>query len=248
MAKKKMDLGRSVEILKNKVDVLSTPVMANRQVPGQMSAEAFRKLKAAEGWREQIPDGTDIMNLKPGHYWGSKLVNSVVDANTATEQLIDVDWRADDSVQYRLTVTYTGETYYRVYHKANYGTNTNVPDGWSREYKYYTLWQGDQSTVNSVMTLTDNVDKFNELRFTTENSASIEDILSEKVASTISLHSFNVYDDPKTPGFSMYEETLHLVGNKITIIDNRKLEVLSGSVADSTTKDRLRIRKIEGVF
>ncbi|MDB8858800.1 hypothetical protein [Pediococcus acidilactici] len=248
MAKIKEDLGRSVEILKNKVDVLSTPVMANRQVSGQMSAEAFRKLKAAEGWREQLPDGTDIMKLKPGHYWGSKLVNSVVDANTATEQLIDVDWRADDSVQYRLTVTYTGETYYRVYHKANYGTNTNVPDGWSRAFKHYTLWQGDQSTVNSTMTLTDTVDKFLELRFTLETDASGEDIMYEKVAKTISLHAFNVYDDPKNPGFSIYEETVHPVGDKITIIGNRKLEVLSGSVTDSTTSDLLRIRKIEGVF
>ncbi|MGK4034601.1 hypothetical protein [Pediococcus acidilactici] len=248
MAKEKMDLGKSVEILKNKLDVLSTPVMANRQVPGQMSAEAFRKLKAAEGWREQLPDGTDIMKLKPGHYWGSKLVNSVVDANTATEQLIDVDWRADDSVQYRLTVTYTGETYYRVFHKANYGTNTDAPDGWSRAYKHYTLWEGNQSAVNSTITLTDTVNKFSDLCFTLETDASVEDIVYEKVANTISLHAFNVYDDPKNPGFSIYEETIHPVGNTITIIGNRKLEVLSGSVTDSTTSDLLRIRKIEGVF
>lgn len=248
MAKIKEDLGRSVELLNNKVELLGMPVMANRQVSGQMSDEAFRKLKAAEGWREQIPDGTDIMDLKPGHYWGSKLVNSVVDANTATEQLIDVDWRADDSVQYRLTVAYAGETYYRSLHKASYGTNTNIPDGWSREYKHYTLWEGDQSTVNSTMTLMDSVDKFIALRFTLETASSTEDIVYTKVADTISLHAFNVYDDPKTPGFSIYEETLHPLANKITIIGNRKLEVLSGSVADSTTSDRLRIRKIEGVF
>ena len=111
---------------------------ADNQHSGFISAGDHRKLYEGLGERVHLKEGTDILVTAPGRYYGNLLVNSPVGASNNSLLLIDIDWASQKQVQYRVTVSYTGKTYYRNVHMS--GDQDNGAQGWSSvSYTHLTL-------------------------------------------------------------------------------------------------------------
>lgn len=146
---------------------------ADNQHSGFISAGDHRKLYEGLGERVHLKEGTDILVTAPGRYYGNLLVNSPVGASNNSLLLIDIDWASQKQVQYRVTVSYTGKTYYRNVHMS--GDQDNGAQGWSWEPKYLTLWEGNVTAPNTILNLVDNIYKFEDVRVTL-NNANGEDV------------------------------------------------------------------------
>lgn len=148
---------------------------ADNQHSGFITAEMYKQLLSAIGDRKHVNDGSDIYKLDPGRYFGQNLKNAPTGAETAL-LFIDVD-RADqtnDHKMYKITVAFTGQVYNHNKHVNAGGTNASTPLGWATTEKYYPLWEGDVSKAGTILTITDNIYKFNKVRLTLNDSNSGE--------------------------------------------------------------------------
>lgn len=238
----------AISKLGHRMDIYETKdkVLADEDHNGAISAKKYQEILGAIGQREYVDAGTDIEQLPMGHYWSTGFKNSIVPADQGALSFVDITGASKDQREIRVVTSYNGHVYYKTHHSNNAGINASAPSGFGLIEKYYTLWQGGQSTINSYMTVADSLGKYAKLRFTTQTSNGNEDILYATVAPKFSLHSFNVYDHPKEAGISVFEISFEVEGNNLRIIDNRKIEIITGSVSDSTASDRLVIKKIEG--
>ena len=113
----KFDLKKAVQ---NIADKLATHVGAgdgehlpvDRQHAGFMTPEQYLGLFNAKGFRDNLPAGTDVMALPPGHYVGTNLVNSKFGKDDGTVLMIDVYQYRDASKQIFEITGSNGEIYY----------------------------------------------------------------------------------------------------------------------------------------
>lgn len=171
--KVKASIEKSIEMIGNKLSAHegsgdAAHITADNQHSGFISAQDYRKLYQGLGERVHLKEGTDILATQPGRYYGQSLVNSPVGASNTALLLIDIDWASQKQVQYRVTVSYTGKTYYRNVHMS--GDDDNGAQGWSWEPKYLTLWEGNVTAPNTILNLVDNIYKFEDVRVTLNNA------------------------------------------------------------------------------
>lgn len=249
----KEELGRAVELLRNKLkDHIGSGdeahAIASKYNPGFLGTQDRNKFMAAFGQRLYAENGSDIETLAPGRYWGTGFKNSVVPADNGTITFVDITGSDDGNQKdYRIVTSYNGRVYYKTHHVNADGVNSGAPLGFGEIHKFYTLWEGSQSDVNAQITLSDYLPKYSQVAITYESDAVTRQTSVFDNVNKISIEATNVYDDPKTPGFSSYEMAIALSGKAITITNNRKLNVISGSVSDVDDNDRIRIRKVVGI-
>lgn len=251
MKRKKAGLSEAVQILNNRLNTHIGPgpeehVLANRDQAGFVSAKDYIRILGSIGVRTHINDGTDILTLSAGHYWGSNLKNSIPNNSNALT-FVDVDGTTDGQLEYRLITSYNGRVYYRTQHRNSNGVNSTAPLGWGNFNKYYTLWEGSVRENNVKMALTDNVSKYSGFRITYQIDPIGLRTFDYPNNETLSLEDINVYSQPPTIGFSVYETVLKLSDNTATILSGNKADVVSGSVTEANDLDRITIRKIVGV-
>lgn len=169
----KASIEKSIEMIGNKLAAHegsgdTAHIIADYQHSGFISAQDYRKLYQSLGNRVHLEDGTDILATPPGRYFGHLLVNSPIDTSDTAGLLIDIDWASKEQVQYRVTVSYTGKTYYRNVHIKE--GEDNGAKGWSWEPKYLTLWEGNVTAPDTILNLVDNIYKFEDVRVTLNNA------------------------------------------------------------------------------
>lgn len=169
----KASIEKSIEMIGNKLSAHegsgdAAHITADNQHSGFISAQDYRKLYQGLGERVHLKEGTDILATQPGRYYGNLLTNSPVGASNNSLLLIDIDWASKKQVQYRVTVSYTGKTYYRNVHMS--GDDDNGAQGWSWEPKYLTLWEGNVTAPDTILNLVDNIYKFEDVRVTLNNA------------------------------------------------------------------------------
>lgn len=138
---------------------------ADEEHNGFMTVEQLRMIKEGLGERLEIPDGSDMLSLKPGRYVTSNVKNGVDRDDTAGIAYIDVDSLDDKHIQYNHTIAYNGKSFHKIIHGYGDGKNVSAPNGWGEERRFYSLWQGGLNKAGTTIQLTDNIDKFEFLSF-----------------------------------------------------------------------------------
>lgn len=138
---------------------------ADKEHNGFLTVEQLRMIKEGLGERLAIPDGSDMLSLKPGRYVTSNVKNGVNRDDTAGIAYIDVDSLDDKHIQYNHTIAYNGKSFHKIIHGNGDGKNVSAPNGWGEEWRFYSLWKGGISKAGTTIQLTDNIDKFEFVSF-----------------------------------------------------------------------------------
>lgn len=253
---KKLDLPMAVKrnSLKKYVEEGSgddSHLTADNQHAGYMDPAQYKKFLGAAGERESIDDGTDILTLAPGCYAGQNLKNTPLGENETALLYVDVSraFQTNDHREIYVTEAYTGHMYYHNDHVNDAGKNVSAPKGWSRVEKYAPLWEGNTSKEGSVLTIADNVYKFDSLRITINNANSGEKKIT--VTRAAAMQAYMVYPWIGQHGFSIFGVTLKIKdptdnGGTKLLIDRNWSYSYTDQWIDSA--DLAMIKKIEGVF
>lgn len=144
---------------------------ADEEHNGFMTVEQLRMIKEGLGERLEIPDGSDMLSLKPGRYVTSNVKNGVDRDDTAGIAYIDVDSLDDKHIQYNHTIAYNGKSFHKIIHGYGDGKNVSAPNGWGEDWRFYPLWKGGINKAGTTIQLTDNIDKFEFLSFVIATSS-----------------------------------------------------------------------------
>lgn len=145
----------------------------DQQHNGFMTPLMYLGLINAMGNRSQLPAGTDVFTLKPGHYTGTNLVNSSLGPGDSTVLMIDVYQYREYYTQIYETVSASGKLFVYTKHVGSDGkTNTYAPIGWAAIERTVTLWEGSVSDSNTKLVFADNIQNYPFLKITTLNPAS----------------------------------------------------------------------------
>lgn len=138
---------------------------ADKEHNGFLTVEQLRMIKEGLGERLAIPDGSDMLSLKPGRYVTSNVKNGVDRDDTSGIAYIDVDSLDDKHIQYNHTIAYNGKSFHKIIHGYGDGKNVSAPNGWGEDWRFYSLWKGGISKAGTTIQLTDNIDKFEFVSF-----------------------------------------------------------------------------------
>lgn len=147
---------------------------ADEEHNGFLTVEQLRMIKEGLGERLTLPDGSDMLSLKPGRYVTSNIKNGVDRDDANGISYIDVDSLDDKHIQYNHTVAYNGRAFHKIIHGYGDGKNVSAPNGWG-EIKYvYPLWEGGLNKAGTTIQLTDNIEKFEYISFMVATSSNTE--------------------------------------------------------------------------
>ncbi|MDV2911472.1 hypothetical protein R0H03_06315, partial [Pediococcus acidilactici] len=138
---------------------------ADEEHNGFMTVEQLRMIKEGLGERLAIPDGSDMLSLKPGRYVTSNVKNGVDRDDTSGIAYIDVDSLDDKHIQYNHTIAYNGRSFHKIIHGNGDGKNVSAPNGWGENRRFYSLWKGGINKAGTTIQLTDNIDKYEFVSF-----------------------------------------------------------------------------------
>jgi hypothetical protein len=138
---------------------------ADEEHNGFLTVEQLRMIKEGLGERLAIPDGSDMLALKPGRYVTSNVKNGVDRDDTSGIAYIDVDSLDDKHIQYNHTIAYNGKSFHKIIHGYGDGKNVSAPNGWGEDWRFYSLWKGGINKAGTTIQLTDNIDKFEFVSF-----------------------------------------------------------------------------------
>ena len=178
MRNEKLTLNEAIKIINERIDDhigsngnAHLPVSKDRA--GFESPTQFLKNIESAGNRTHLADGTDIFQLEPGKYWGTKLVNAPVDdaSDDTSAKMVDVVSTDKNMTQITLLISYIGKYYKYTAHKNTAGINVTAPITWTRVERSETLWSGSASSKGTVLKLLDRPSKFSKFRLTIDNSS-----------------------------------------------------------------------------
>lgn len=220
--------------------------VVDRQNSGFMSPEQYIGLFNALGFRKNIPNGTDILTLAPGHYTGTNLLNSSKGPNDSSVLMIDILQYREYYKQYYETDASTGKIRnYNYYVNGSGQVNTLSPTGWADIERYVTLWEGNISAVNVKATFTDNTNKFQYLRVTTSTTegSTKKTIIKNVQEPTI----YDMYVSADAMSANIYAMKLFITSSYISIENLRGVDIKnSGNFVH--TDIPMNLLKIEGVL
>lgn len=218
----------------------------DRQHDGFMTPLMYLGLINAMGNRSQLPDGTDVFTLKPGHYEGKNLVNSSLGPNDSTTLMIDVYAFRPSDVQYVETIATTGQLLtYTVHTDSDGNINKYAPSGWAEIERYIPLWEGNISDTKTKAVLTDTVNKYKYLRITTDNQNGSIKKTVVKNQREITIDDSYVTADQK--GIIIFSIRLFVVDKNVTMQFSHGCDVSAAGVHPNGGKD-ISLLKIEGIM
>lgn len=247
----KYDLKKAVQ---NIADKLATHVGAgdgehlpvDRQHAGFMTPEQYLGLFNAKGFRDNLPAGTDVMALPPGHYVGTNLVNSKFGKDDGTVLMIDVYQYRDASKQIFEITGSNGEIYYyNKYVGGNGDVNKYSPTGWAKIERYIPLWEGSISDTTTRANFVDCADKYPYLRITTTNNiGSVKQTIVKNQQELIINDSYVTADQLSA---TIYALKLFVVGSYAQIENSHGVDI-KGSGTSIHPSRNISLLKIEGVL
>lgn len=244
MAKALQDLTNRFELHVGGGDYEHMP--ADKDHNGFLTTKQLYKIIEASGTRTQLPDGTDILKLEPGHYWGQKLVNTTWKEGTDGITLVDVKEINEKYKQFTEIESVNGSIYKFTTHMNDSGKNFNAPSVWTAENRHALLWEGSVSAVGSKITLADNQWKYKKmLIFTSNQNGHVvgQEVFAQN--SQTSLQDINNFNDQ--PFVSSYEMQLTFKDNQCTINSNSFYVITGDKTNVASTKDLMSIVRIEGI-
>lgn len=211
---------------------------------GFMTPEQVLDLNEALGKRTKLDEGTDVLTLQPGKYWGINLVNSSYQSGDDGILMVDVAKAGDNYVQIKEWESVFGRLKTRTIHKNKDGENYSAPSGWATNERISLLWQGDVSTVGTTVVLNDLYTNYDKLIIYTDNHNG--GIKGHKVLIRESMTLTDTQNFNGSPYADSYEVSLSLDKKSCKITFSNHLTIGSNGVTSVTT-DLLSILKIEGV-
>lgn len=196
------------------------------------------------GNRTYLEDGTDIFQLEPGKYWGTKLLNSPAGDDNAAK-MIDVTSVATMK-QITMLLSYKGSYYKYTAHTNDAGLNVAAPITWTAVERSEILWSGVASSVGTVLKLLDRPSKFSKLRLTIDNSNAQIEVRDFTSRGSITVVAGNIFNSMRGIGQMKMLLDIDSNANTATISNNFSYSVTSGGVGP--TNDMIVISKIEGVI
>lgn len=249
MKKKKM--ARALQDLTNRFELHVgggdyEHMSADKDHNGFLTVKQLYKIIEAAGTRTKLPEGTDILKLEPGHYWGQKLVNTTWKDGTDGITLVDVQEIDDNCKQFVEIESVTGSVYRYTTHLNGAGQNYNAPSTWTAENRHALLWEGNVSAVGSKITLADNQWKYKKMLIFTSNQNG--HVVGQEVIvqnNHLALQDINNYDTQ--PFMASYKMQLTFKDNTCTI-DSNSLYIITGDKTNvASTINPLTIIRIEGI-
>lgn len=207
---------------------------ANEWISGFMTADHVKKLSEANGNRLWISK-TNILTLPPGKYEGNQLENTP-DVNAVYE--VDITIGAQGRKQIFLIESSTGKIYIRNWHTN--GEIGSSPNGWTRNFREFTLWEGKESLVGTKINCLQNPRLFTKLRIEIDLDGSgtaqtiIKNISNNKA---YSIQGVNLSDSSTSTIMGAFEVNLSLPSGEIyfEISNNRKINYSNeGAVVQQT--------------
>lgn len=219
---------------------------ADRQHDGFFTVEQFKMLKEALGERVIIPDGSNVLQLKPGRYAFANPKDGVDRDDAAGLSYVDVNWFDNKHIQYGQTIAYNGINFQKIIHANGDGKNTSAPNGWGKTLRAYSLWQGGASKVGTTITLADDGFKYKEFRITCVNAGG-ERVITVRRSNDMAINTTNLADDALGSIQLQVNLTFQNAndGTKLTITKNFSHEDY-GSIAAGI--DVTEIWEIEGLM
>lgn len=248
---KKNKIARALQDLENRLNTHigggdSEHIPADKDHNGFLTVKQLYKIIEAAGTRTKLPEGTDILKLEPGHYWGQKLVNTTWKDGTDGITLVDVQEIDDNCKQFVEIESVTGSVYRYTTHLNDMGQNYNAPSTWTAENRHALLWEGNVSAVGSKITLADNHWKYKKfLIFTNNQNGHVvgQEVIAHN--SRTALQDVNNYDSQ--PFVASYEMQLTFKDNTCTI-DSNSLYIITGDKTNvASTNSLMSIVRIEGI-
>lgn len=243
-------LRKAIEALSNKIDDHvgsngdKAHLPADIDRAGFMAPDQVLDLNEALGNRTRLTEGTDILTLPAGHYWGINLVNSSFPSGNSGVVILDVTKFGNKYIQILEWESVYGRLKTRTIHANEDGTNYSAPQGWLSIPRYSTLWEGNVNTIGSTMTLTENITNFDKLIIYTDNhNGGVKGHIISRW-STISLTDTQNFNSQTI--VDSYELGLSFDG-KICKIENSTHYTINGGNIKNIETDKLAIVKIEGV-
>ena len=213
--------------------------------PGFITPEQVQSIQQSLGNRDVLEDGTDILTLAPGHYYGQNLVNSSWPKGTSGITLVDVEEASDDVKQYCEIESVNGGIHVYTLHKNDAGTNVNAPNSWTTINRHLTLWEGNASAVGTKINLTDNAWKYRRLNITFDNQNKGKKTVTVEPQGgwTAVTDTQNYNGDNYVSSFEMEllfsDDSCEIKGNTLYVVGKGTL--------NATTTGELALVQIEGV-
>lgn len=122
----------------------------SKDFAGFMTPEMLNQHNELFVKRIRVPDGTDILSLKPGYYEGSRFLNHPLQPSTKTTWLSNVDVKFSDNgrKQFKIIDNMTGAVWERTIHSG--GDPASGSQDWARVYREQTLWKGNSKLADPV--------------------------------------------------------------------------------------------------
>lgn len=251
MSDETYDAKRAIQII---ADRLATHIgsgdnahlAVDQQHDGFMTPLMYLGLVNAMGNRSQLPAGTDVFKLNPGHYVGNNLVNSSLGPNDGTVLMIDVYQYREYYTQIYETVSVSGKLFVYTKHVSADGkTNTYAPSGWTAIERTVTLWEGSVSDISTKLTFADNIQNYPFIKITTLNPLS-NTIKKHLVKNNQEVNVNDFYITSTSDGLSMFDM-------RIFVASYGQLEYshgtdIKGSGVTPHAGQAMSLLKIEGVI
>lgn len=247
----KLKLGQAAQSLSNKITAHigsgdSAHLAVDRQHAGFMTPLMYLGLANAMGNRSQLPAGTDVFTLKPGHYVGTNLVNSSLGPDDGSILMLDVFAYREYYTQIYETVSASGKLFVHTKHIGADGkTNTYAPSGWAKIERTVTLWEGNISDVNTKANFIDNAGNYPNLRITTFNQ--IKGVKQHLVKNQQELTVSDTHLTSSQDGVVVYEMGLFIIGTYAQLQYSHATDV-KGSGVTPHAGPAMSLLKIEGAI
>lgn len=248
--RKDADLAEVLSRLNNRIDEhigsngKSQHLPADIDRSGFMTPDQVLALKEALGARTGLAEGTDILKLDPGHYWGINLVNSSYPSGDSGVLIIDVAKAGDNYIQIKEWESVYGRLKTRTIHKNEDGENYSAPSGWLSNERVSLLWQGSATSVGTTFVLNDLYTKYDNLIIYTDNHNSGVKGHRVPIREQVTLTDTQNFNSMAL--VDSYEVLVGFDKKTCKITFSNHLTIGANDIANVTT-DLLTIIKVEGV-